>query len=551
MSGNVKVYCRFRPLNPDEIKEKAQTNYSISNDCKSVSITNKGQGVEFSFDQIFPPSTTQQEIYTEIGDDLLTDILAGINCTIFAYGQSGSGKTFTMTGYSNLVDNKDLLFRDNVKLWNKEEDMGIVARLLKNLYFKLGEMKNIRSISQVSYVEIYLEHIRDLLKPDQTNLKIREEADGSVWIEDATVQTAMSFEDIIKIMRTGEQNRTIGATALNQHSSRSHSALIISLLMVDPVSGVQKFCKLIFVDLAGSEKVFKSKVSGLGLKQAQANNKSLTVLGRIIRQLVDKEKFISYRDSKLTRILSDSLGGTSRTCLIVTCSPSQTQTEETLNTLRFGSLTSQIVNTLKVHAKGSNEYKHRFEEAQKIIQELQLQNAQLQNAQLQSAQLQSTQKIQIVEKVDESKKIIEELATLRDQNLKLNNELGHISGNVQHFQEVNYIQGQELEEKTEILSRQTQEIDSLKQQLKNLDDLRRQNLSLQKELNEFKASASRTMGDGDMAEFEKLRNEVRQLSTNLRISSSQLALEKNNNGNLQEKIQQLLEEKTSLLARIQ
>lgn len=279
-----------------------------------------------------------------------------------------SGKTTTMTGYSHLVDSAELLSRDDVVLWKNPKDMGVVPRLIKDLFTAIKLKKDHEFSIQISYVEIYLEKIRDLLNPVNDNLEIRESRFKGLWIEDVTEVYVSSFEEAVKVMRKGETNRTVAATAMNAHSSRSHSVLIINLHQTNTKTQVKTHSRMVFVDLAGSEKVEKTKAEGLIMKQAQATNKSLMTLGVVIRALVDKKPHIPYRDSKLTRLLTDSLGGNSKTHLIVTCSPAIYNIEETVSTLRFGSVTQQIKNKPRVNLEMTvEEYKRQLLQANEKI----------------------------------------------------------------------------------------------------------------------------------------------------------------------------------------
>lgn len=377
---NIRVFCRFRPLNTNEIVNGSERMITIP-DSNNVSVrSNENKQVnKFKFDHIFGEDSTQEKVYQIVGKPLVEEILEGYNATIFAYGQSSSGKTTTMTGYSQLVDNNELLARDDVVLWRHQKDMGIVPRLIQELFETIKNKQGFEFSIQVSYVEIYLEKIRDLLNPRNDNLEIRENRYKGLWVENVKEVYVSSFEEAIKVMRQGELNRTVASTAMNAHSSRSHSILIVNLHKTSTKTQEKTMSRMVFVDLAGSEKIEKTKAEGLILKQAQATNKSLLTLGLVIRALVDKNVHVPYRDSKLTRLLTDSLGGNSKTHLIVTCSPAQYNIEETISTLRFGNITKQIENQPRVNREMSiEEYKKQLLQAnekiltqQRIIEALQ------------------------------------------------------------------------------------------------------------------------------------------------------------------------------------
>lgn len=346
---NIRVFCRFRPFNVTETENKSRNVVKISKQTNVAITPEKKAELKFDFDYIFSDLSTQEEVYAIVGQPLIEEILKGYNATVFAYGQSGSGKTTTMTGYPQLVDNADLLSKDNLALWASQAQMGIVPRIIKDLFEAIKSKKEYQYTIQVSYVEIYLEKIRDLLNTSNDDLEIRESRFKGLWIEDLTEVYVSSFDDAIKTVRKGELNRTVAATLMNAHSSRSHSLLIINLNQTNIRKQTKTTSRMVFVDLAGSEKVEKTKAEGIVLKQAQATNKSLLNLGIVIRALLDKQSHIPYRDSKLTRLLTDSLGGNSKTHLIVTCSPASYNIEETISTLRFGSVTQYIKNKPRVN----------------------------------------------------------------------------------------------------------------------------------------------------------------------------------------------------------
>lgn len=274
-----------------------------------------------------------------------------------------SGKTTTMTGYASSVDNPDALSQEG-ELWKTDTEMGVVPRLIKDLFIAIRGKKGYEFLVSMSYVEIYLEKIRDLLSPLRDDLKIREDRFRGLWIEDVTETYVNCFEDAVRVMRKGELNRTVAETAMNAHSSRSHSVLVMHLQQNELKTGKKIISRIVFVDLAGSEKVAKTKAEGLLLKQASSTNKSLLTLGLVIRSLAEKKSFIPYRDSKLTRLLTDSLGGNSKTHLVITCSPAKFNYEETLSTLRFGAITQTILNKPVVNLEMNvEEYKRLLFEA--------------------------------------------------------------------------------------------------------------------------------------------------------------------------------------------
>jgi kinesin family member 5 len=263
-------------------------------------------------------------------------VFEGFNGTIFAYGQTGSGKTHTMQGLS-LED---------------QQTMGIIPRMVNSVFDYISETPDhVEFTVKCSMVEIYMEKIKDLFSPDKVNLKIREDRKRGVYIEDVTECYVSEEQDIFDLMQMGNSQRAISATNMNEGSSRSHMLFMLSLHQNNTREFSAKTGKLYLVDLAGSEKVGKTGAEGKLLEEAKKINLSLSSLGNVINALTESKQnqHIPYRDSKLTRILQESLGGNSRTTLIITCSPSSYNDAETLSTLRFGYRAKSIKNTPKIN----------------------------------------------------------------------------------------------------------------------------------------------------------------------------------------------------------
>jgi len=265
------------------------------------------------------------------------DILNGYNGTVFAYGQTGAGKSYTMMGPD--IDD--------------EEQKGIIPRIVEQIFTSiLTSSGNIEYTVRVSYMEIYMERIRDLLAPQNDNLPIHEEKSRGVYVKGLLEIYVSSVQEVYEVMRRGGTTRAVAATNMNQESSRSHSIFVITVTQKNVETGSSKSGTLFLVDLAGSEKVGKTGASGQTLEEAKKINKSLSSLGNVINALTDgKSTHIPYRDSKLTRILQESLGGNSRTTLIINCSPSSYNDQETMSTLRFGTRAKSIKNKAKVNAE--------------------------------------------------------------------------------------------------------------------------------------------------------------------------------------------------------
>ncbi|KAG8849804.1 hypothetical protein FRB96_000627 [Tulasnella sp. 330] len=339
---NIKVVCRFRPQNSLELREGGEIAVSFDDNLATVFPRSTAglSGPEkdgFTFDKVFPMGTQQAEVFDYGVKGIVKDVLDGYNGTVFAYGQTGSGKTFTMMGAD--IDNAEL--------------KGIIPRITEQIFTSIVESDaSLEYVVKVSYMEIYLERIRDLMAPQQDNLQIHEEKSKGVYVKGLSDYYVGNAGEVYEIMRQGGLARVVTSTNMNAESSRSHSIFLITVQQRNTESGAMKSGNLYLVDLAGSEKVGKTGASGTTLEEAKKINKSLSALGMVINALTDgKSSHIPYRDSKLTRILQESLGGNSRTTLIINCSPSSYNEPETLSTLRFGMRAKSIKNSARVNAE--------------------------------------------------------------------------------------------------------------------------------------------------------------------------------------------------------
>jgi kinesin family protein 5 len=282
-------------------------------------------------------NSRQKDVFDFSIKPTVDDILNGYNGTVFAYGQTGAGKSYTMMGTD--IDN--------------DEGRGVIPRIVEQIFASiLASPGTIEYTVRVSYMEIYMEKIRDLLAPHNDNLPVHEEKNRGVYVKGLLEIYVSSVQEVYEVMRRGGSSRAVAATNMNAESSRSHSIFVITITQKNVETGSAKSGQLFLVDLAGSEKVGKTGATGQTLEEAKKINKSLSALGMVINNLTDgKSQHIPYRDSKLTRILQESLGGNSRTTLIVNCSPSSYNDAETVSTLRFGMRAKAIKNKAKVNAE--------------------------------------------------------------------------------------------------------------------------------------------------------------------------------------------------------
>lgn len=354
--GDVRVVVRFRPQQERELREGGEEVCKFEKTGKGVSM-NGTRKANFTFDRVFNKLSTQEEVYNDAARPVVEDVLKGYNGTIFAYGQTSSGKTHTMEG-------ADL-----------ESDMrGIIPRIVQEIfgYIQIAP-ESFEFVVRISYFEIYMEKIRDLLCDGSENLQIHESRDRGVYVRHATELYMQGPEDCLEVMRQGAARRMVAVTNMNDNSSRSHGVVLLELTQKDLEKGGSKTAKLYLVDLAGSEKVSKTGADGTTLDEAKMINKSLSALGLVIMTLTEgnSRAHIPYRDSKLTRILQESLGGNSRTTIICCCSPSSHNEDESLSTLNFAKRAKKVKNNAKINQQYSaEELQRKLDEAKKEIKKL-------------------------------------------------------------------------------------------------------------------------------------------------------------------------------------
>ncbi|CAH2303053.1 kinesin KIF3B [Pelobates cultripes] len=354
-SESVRVVVRCRPMNSKELSagfEKV-VNVDVKLGQVSVKIT-KGSANElpktFTFDAVYDSNSKQVELYDETFRPLVDSVLLGFNGTIFAYGQTGTGKTYTMEG-----------------LRGDPEKRGVIPNSFEHIFTHISRSQNQQYLVRASYLEIYQEEIRDLLSKDQSKrLELKERPDTGVYVKDLSSFVTKSVKEIEHVMNVGNQNRSVGATNMNEHSSRSHAIFMITVecseLGLDGENHI-RVGKLNLVDLAGSERQAKTGAQGERLKEATKINLSLSALGNVISALVDgRSTHIPYRDSKLTRLLQDSLGGNAKTVMVANIGPASYNVEETLTTLRYSNRAKNIKNKPRVNEDPKDALLREFQE---------------------------------------------------------------------------------------------------------------------------------------------------------------------------------------------
>ncbi|ORX53879.1 kinesin-domain-containing protein [Piromyces finnis] len=435
--SSVKVAVRVRPFNRREIKKNTKCIVSFKDNTVSIekqvpnnqiyAKTNDDVIIKtFCFDHCFwsfnkehEQYASQKIIYDDLGKELLDHAFMGYNTCIFAYGQTGAGKSYTMMGHN--------------------EDKGIIPLACEDMFrrIKNNRDENLTFLVEVSYIEIYCERVRDLLNPsNKENLRVREHPILGPYVEDLSKLLVTSHDEIINVMDEGNKSRTVASTKMNEVSSRSHAVFTIKLTQkhINKETNVttQKESRVSFVDLAGSERINSTKNTGVRLKEGVNINKSLTTLGKVISALAEQsaknissgnsssssivksprlksgratpEYHIPYRDSVLTWLLKDSLGGNSKTVVIAAISPADVNYEETLSTLRFAERAKRVVNTAVINESNN----------MKLVDELKKEVESLKK------ELESMKKM---ESLNQDSQNVSELQDLLSANEKLVNEL--------------------------------------------------------------------------------------------------------------------------------
>eukprot|EP01063_Lacrimia_lanifica_P038364 TRINITY_DN8148_c0_g1_i1.p1 TRINITY_DN8148_c0_g1~~TRINITY_DN8148_c0_g1_i1.p1 ORF type:complete len:899 (+),score=400.32 TRINITY_DN8148_c0_g1_i1:57-2699(+) len=323
LRGNIRVYCRVRPMNKKEIHEVKTadiTAFPLPDEIHLMDEENPKKTLKkYDFDRVFQPKETQEEVFKDTAP-LIESVIDGYNVCIFAYGQTGSGKTFTMEG--------------------PKENPGVYTRALHLLFSKIEANRETEDTSvELSILEVYNEQICDLLVPASEarskQFNIRTGGDTGNYVEGLSSRPVRSMQDIDKWCGVAHQHRTSGKTNMNEHSSRSHMVLYFIVRTTNIATGNQCYGKLSLIDLAGSERLKKSQATGQAAVEAAHINKSLSALGDTISSLGGKAKYVPYRNSKLTFLLQDSLSGNSKVLMFANISPAGYNTTETIATLEF------------------------------------------------------------------------------------------------------------------------------------------------------------------------------------------------------------------------
>ncbi|CAF98831.1 unnamed protein product [Tetraodon nigroviridis] len=528
----IKVVCRFRPLNGSELArgDKYIPKFQ-GEDCVQIG------GKPYYFDRVFQSNTTQEQFYNAVAQKIVRDVLEGYNGTIFAYGQTSSGKTHTMEG----------------KL-HDQNMMGVIPRIVQDIFNYIYSMdQNLEFHIKVSYFEVYLDKIRDLLDVTKTNLPVHEDKNRVPYVKGCTERFVCSPDEVMETIEEGKNNRSVAVTRrMNEHSSRSHSIFLINIKQENTQTGHKLTGKLYLVDLAGSEKVGKTGAEGTVLDEAKMINKSLSALGIVIAALAEGSSYVPYRDSKMTRILQDSLGGNCRTTMVICCSPSSFNDAETRSTLQFGQRAKTVKNTVTLNVElTAEQWKNKWEKEKE-------KNKTLKNTvtllETELNRWRGGESVPTEEQFDKEKAKAEIQSldtTLTNDKPAPNPALGSLPGVQLNGAEKEKYESEmaklykELDDKDEDINQQSQLVETLKQQLLDQEELL---TSSQRDHDVLQTELNRLLAENEASKEEV--KEVLQALEELAVNYDQKSQEVEDKAREFEALSEELNEKSSSLASI-
>ncbi|XP_060048485.1 kinesin-1 heavy chain [Erinaceus europaeus] len=526
---NIKVMCRFRPLNESEVARGDKYVAKFQGEDTVVMASKP-----YAFDQVFQSHTSQEQVYNDCAKKIVKDVLEGYNGTIFAYGQTSSGKTHTMEG----------------KL-HDPEGMGIIPRIVQDIFNYIYSMdENLEFHIKVSYFEIYLDKIRDLLDVSKTNLSVHEDKNRVPYVKGCTERFVCSPDEVMDTIDEGKSNRHVAVTNMNEHSSRSHSIFLINVKQENTQTEQKLSGKLYLVDLAGSEKVSKTGAEGAVLDEAKNINKSLSALGNVISALAEGSNYVPYRDSKMTRILQDSLGGNCRTTIVICCSPSSYNESETKSTLLFGQRAKTIKNTVCVNVElTAEQWKKKYEREKEKNKTLRNTIQWLEN---ELNRWRNGETVPIDEQFDKEKANLE--AFVVDKDVAITNEkLAAPTGVTGNFTDGERRKCEEemaklykqLDDKDEEINQQSQLVEKLKTQMLDQEELL---ASTRRDQDNMQAELSRLQAENDASKEEV--KEVLQALEELAVNYDQKSQEVEDKTKEYELLSDELNQKSATLASI-
>ncbi|CAO1400372.1 unnamed protein product [Diamesa serratosioi] len=479
----VKVIVRCRPTNTIEQDRRSKTIVRVD-ECR-VLLENpsdkKAPEKSFLFDSAYDGSSNNDTIYSDICYSLVESVLEGYNSTIFAYGQTGCGKSYTMQGpvLSTLLDNH----LAETKHLQSAKNNGIISDSFEHLFEAISVSNEIRYLVLVSYLEIYNENVRDLLNNDASNnLKLKENPSDGVIVENLSEYPVHNVAECENLLLAGAKNRKVGATLMNAGSSRSHSIFIINVEQISKstnehgeiVNCAIRKGKLNLVDLAGSERQNKTGATGERLKEATKINLSLSALGNVISALVDgKTKHIPYRDSKLTRLLQDSLGGNTKTLMIACISPADYNYEETLSTLRYASRAKNIKNKPIINEDPKDAMLREYQEEISILRKMLEKTSNTTNTEISESEIDIQEQIKF-EKLKIEQEFEEKARQLKiehEQQKKEKEELLQSMKELKQEYELKLLNVKEITANTEPSLKEVQDETKITERIKSIKDI--------------------------------------------------------------------------------
>ena len=479
---NIKVAVRCRPMNKREKELKCKTVVNVDPPNRQIFLLKQETNTNkpFTFDFTYAEDVRQAEVYQDIGYPLVESVIEGYNGTVFAYGQTGCGKTFSMEGVPS-----------------DPELRGIIPNSFEHIFDKIAssdssDKSGTKYLVRAGYIEIYNEQIRDLLSSNPLeSCNLRQDPNKGVYVENLTMVTVKSSVETMKLMTKGQKSRVVASTEMNAVSSRSHAIFMVRVetSIYDPVTKKNKIKagKLNLVDLAGSERQTKTKAAGARLKEATKINLSLTALGNVISALVDASNnpnskvHVPYRDSKLTRLLQDSLGGNTKTVMVACVSPAADNYDETLSTLRYANRAKNIKNKPKINEDPKDALLKKYQNEIKKLKEMLKGMPMMMNMQQQQVPAQA----QAVQQAPAMLSVVSAAAASSDSSEKTSSRPG-IDPNILKEKEIEFekikaqlkASEQEKQQLKESLAKQEQE---LKHVQNNVENEKKQNENVNKQ----------------------------------------------------------------------